>query len=90
MASPNDKISDFLEAGHRHPNAAAMANALYDLAIVIHLPQLALSVELVAAMNHQIIHNHAKSGADTKCIFYELMGLHETPFTSIELIDYMQ
>jgi hypothetical protein len=40
-------------------------------------------------VNHQIIHNHAKTSADTECVFYELMGLHETPFTSTRSGDYM-
>jgi hypothetical protein len=67
-----------------------MANAFDNLAIVVHLPQLALSVVLIATVNHQVIHNHAKAGANTKRIFYELMGLHETPFTSMEIRNYMQ
>lgn len=66
-----------------------MTNTFDDLAVVIHLPQLALGVVFVATMNHQIIHNHAETGSNPKCIFYELMGLHETPFTSMKSIDYM-
>lgn len=89
-ASANDEVCDFLEAGHRDPNAAVVANTFQNLAIVIHLPQLALGFVLVAAMDHQIIHNHPKPGLDTKCIFYELMGLHKTPFTSTKSDDYMQ
>jgi len=88
--SANDEVRDFLEAGHRHANAAVVANTLDDLAVVIDLPQLALSLVFIAAMNHQIIHNHALAGANTECIFYELMGLHETPFTSMRSEDYMQ
>jgi hypothetical protein len=88
--SANNEVCDFLEAGYRYANATVMANTLDDLAIVVDLPQLALSLVLIAAMNHQIIHNHAKAGADTECIFYELMGLHETPFTSTRSGDYMQ
>jgi hypothetical protein len=67
-----------------------MANTFDNLAIVVHLPQLALGFMLVAAMDHQIIHNYTEAGADTKCIFYELMGLHETPFTSMKSEEYMQ
>jgi hypothetical protein len=66
-----------------------MANTLDNLAIVIHLPQLALGIVFIATVNHQIIHNHAKTGTDTECVFYELMGLHETPFTSTRSGDYM-
>ena len=89
-ASANDDVGDFLETGHRHPNATVMANTFDDLAVVVHLPQLALGLVLVATMDHQIIHNHAKARADTECIFYELMGLHKTPFTSRKSGDYMQ
>jgi len=67
-----------------------MANTFDNLATVVHLPQLALGIELIAAVNHQVIDNHAEAGTDTKGIFYELMGLHETPFTSIKSVDYMQ
>jgi hypothetical protein len=66
-----------------------MAYALDYLAVVIHLPQLALGIEFVATVNHEIIHYHAEARTDTKCIFYELMGLHETPFTSTKSGDYM-
>jgi hypothetical protein len=88
--SANDEVRDFLETGHGHANAAVVANALDDLAAVIDLPQLALGLVLIAAMNHQIIHNDALAGTDSECIFYELMGLHETPFTSMRSEDYMQ
>jgi hypothetical protein len=67
-----------------------MTNTLDDLAIVVHLPQFALGVVFIATVDHQIVHNHAQTGTNTKCIFYELMGLHETPFTSTRSSDYMQ
>jgi hypothetical protein len=88
--SANDEVRDFLEAGHRHSNAAVMANAVDDLAVVVDLPQLALSVVFIAAMDHQIIHDHSLPGPDPERVFYELMGLHETPFTSMKLPEYMQ
>lgn len=67
-----------------------MADAIDYLATVVHLPQLALGIVLVATMDHQIVHNHAKTRPNTERIFYELMGLHKTPFTSMESGDYMQ
>ncbi|MEI8162579.1 MAG: hypothetical protein WCI19_05545 [Betaproteobacteria bacterium] len=67
-----------------------MANTFDYLAVVVHLPQFALGVMFIATMNHQIVHDHAEAGLDTKGIFNELMGLHETPFTSIRSGDYMQ
>jgi hypothetical protein len=67
-----------------------MADTFDDLAIVIDLPQLALGVVLVATMNHQIVHRHAKTGTDTERVFNELMGLHKTPFTSGKCRNYMQ
>ncbi|MBK8119562.1 MAG: hypothetical protein IPK39_10500 [Sulfuritalea sp.] len=67
-----------------------MADTFDYLATVVDLPQLALSIVLVAAMDHQIVHNHAKTRPNTKRIFHELMGLHKTPFTSMESGDYMQ
>jgi hypothetical protein len=90
MASANNDVRNFLETRHRHANAAVMTYTVDDLAVVIHLTQLALGLVLIAAVNHQIIHNHAEASADTKCIFFELMGLHKTPFTSTEFGDYMQ
>ena len=47
---------------------------------------IAASLVLVATMDHEVIHNHAELGPDAKRIFYELMGLHETPFTSMEFV----
>ena len=67
-----------------------MADAVDYLATVVDLPQLALGIVLVAAMNHQSIYSYAKPRANTKRIFYELMGLHGTPFTSTRFQDYMQ
>jgi hypothetical protein len=88
--SANNEVCDFLEAGHRHANAAMVANAVDDLAVVVDLPQLALGVMFIAAMDHQIIHDNSLPGPDPECVFYELMGLHKTPFTSIKLNEYMQ
>ena len=47
-----------------------MADAVDYLATVVDLPQFALGVVLVAAMDQQILHDHAKTRADTKRIFY--------------------
>ena len=89
-SSANYEVCHFLEAGHRHANAAVMANAIDDLAVVVDLPQLALSIVFIATMDHQIIHDHSLPGPDPECVFYELMGLHKTPFTSMKLHEYMQ
>ncbi len=67
-----------------------MANAFDDLAVVVDLPQLALGVEFVDTVDHQIIHDHSLPGPDPERVFYELMGLHKTPFTSMKLGKYMQ
>lgn len=67
-----------------------MANAIDYPATVVDLPQLALGIVLIAAMDHQVVHNHTEPRLNTKRIFYELMGLHKTPFTSMESGDYMQ
>jgi hypothetical protein len=67
-----------------------MANTVDDLAVVVDLPQLALGVVFVAAMDHQIIHDHSLPGPDPERVFYELMGLHKTPFTSMKSLEYMQ
>lgn len=67
-----------------------MADTVDYLATVVDLPQFALGVVLVATMDHQVFHYDAKTRANTKRIFYELMGLHKTPFTSTESGDYMQ
>jgi hypothetical protein len=88
--SADDEVCDFLEAGHRHANAAVMAYAIDDLAVVVDLPQLALGVMFIGAMDHQVIHDHSLPGPDPERVFYELMGLHETPFTSKKFPEYMQ
>lgn len=67
-----------------------MTHTIDDLAVVVDLSQLALGVEFIAAMDHQIIDDHSLSGPDPECVFYELMGLHKTPFTSMKLLQYMQ
>ncbi|MCF8198131.1 MAG: hypothetical protein K9J42_05150 [Sulfuritalea sp.] len=67
-----------------------MANTFYDLTIAIDLPQFALGVMFIPAMDHQIIDDDTLAGTNTKGIFGELMGLHETPFTSSESDHYMQ
>jgi hypothetical protein len=67
-----------------------MANAIDDLTVVVDLPQLALGVVFIGAMDHQIIDDHSLPGPDPECVFYELMGLHKTPFTSMKLPEYMQ
>jgi hypothetical protein len=67
-----------------------MANTVDDLAAVVHLSQLALGIMFIPTMNHQIVHNHALSGTNAERIFYELVGLHKTPFTSMKLPEYMQ
>ncbi len=67
-----------------------MANTVDDLAAVVHLSQLALGIMLIPTMNHQIVHNHTLPGTDAKRIFYELVGLHKTHFTSMKLPEYMQ
>jgi hypothetical protein len=82
-------ICDCLDAGHRHANTTVMADAFDDLATVVNLPQFALGVVLVTTVNHQIIHDHAETCADTKRVFNELMGLHKTPFTSRKSENYM-
>ena len=88
--STGNWVRDFLEACHRHPNTTVVANAFDNFAVVVHLPQFSLGIKLVATVNHQVFHNHAHAGAYTKGVFYELMGLHKTPFTSIRSGDYMQ
>jgi hypothetical protein len=67
-----------------------MANTVDDLAVVVDLPQLALGVEFIDTMDHKIIDDHSLPGPDSECVFYELMGLHKTPFTSMKLPEYMQ
>jgi len=67
-----------------------MANTVNDLAVVVNLPQLALGVEFIDTMNHKIIDDHSLSGPYPEGVFYELMGLHKTPFTSMKLPEYMQ
>jgi hypothetical protein len=67
-----------------------VANAIDDLAVVVNLPQLALGVEFIDAMDHQVVDDDPLLGPDTECVFYELMGLHKTPFTSMKLPEYMQ
>lgn len=89
-SSANYEVCHFLEAGHRYANAAMVANTIDDLAVVVDLPQLALGVMFIDTMDHQIIDNHALPGPDPERVFYELMGLHKTPFTSMKLPEYMQ
>ena len=67
-----------------------VANTVEDLAVVVDLPQLALGIMFIGTMDHQIIDNHTLPGPDPERVFYELMGLHETPFTSMKLLEYMQ
>ena len=67
-----------------------MADTVDDLAPMVDLPQLALGVVLVATMNHQIVHNHAKARPNSVRILYELMGFHKTPFISMMSAKYMQ
>jgi hypothetical protein len=67
-----------------------MANTIDDLAVVVDLPQLALGVMFINTVDHQIIDNHTLSGPDPERVFYELMGLHKTPFTSMKFPEYMQ
>jgi hypothetical protein len=89
--SANDEVRDFLEADDReYANAAVMADAFDDLAVVIHLPQLALGIEFVAAVDHQVVHHHAEPRPDLECIFHEPVGMHKTPFTSMKFAEYMQ
>ncbi len=89
-SSANNEVGDFLEAGNRDSDSAVVANTVDDLATMVDLPQLALGLEFVAAMDHQIIDDHPKARTNPKCIFLELMGLHKTPFTSTKFADYMQ
>ncbi|MCF8151757.1 MAG: hypothetical protein K9K30_01520 [Burkholderiaceae bacterium] len=88
--SANDQVCDIFEAGDRDTNASPMANTLHDFAVAIYLPQFALGIVLVSTMDHQVVYDNTFACSDTKSIFNELMGLHETPFTSIESNHYMQ
>jgi hypothetical protein len=90
LRSANDDVRDLFEAGDRNAYAAMMADAIHDLAAVVHLAQFALGLMFVTTVDHQVIHNHAHPRLDTKCIFHELVGMHENPFTSMKSLKYMQ
>ena len=59
----------FPVSSQRCSRAAVMANAFDDLAVPIHLAQLALSLGGIATVDHQIVDNQANASLNTEAVF---------------------
>lgn len=68
-----------------------VADAFEDFTILIHLPQLALRIRLVAAMDHQIVDHEADARPDAEAVFGKSGSKHRKyPLSSYASPQYMQ
>lgn len=66
-----------------------VANAFDDLAVSVHLSQLALRLIDIPSVYQQVVDHETDTGPNTEAVFRQYWSEHKNPFTIREVFDYM-
>ena len=69
--SARNQTDNIFETSRWRASVANVANTFENLAVLIHLPQLALCLGFIAPMDHQIVDHQTNARPDTKSVLCE-------------------